>query len=174
MLSSWLAIWTLLLLLLASVVSAQPSSDAHFEAVPPLVLPALKPLPGRSFRGPIRDNNQIDGFEVTGQACVSFQSVGIASGLTAELPPKYHQSTCRIDNRARLPTSPDFLRLVSPIPLSHGSVFTSKPLDSKEWIVEVALRVHGSFRPGSMRGGRGLGFWYTSVRDGVFEASAPI
>lgn len=65
-----LATYTLAVLCLASAASAQPSADSQFEAVSPLKLPALKPLPGRSFRGPIRDNGQIDGFDVTGQAWV--------------------------------------------------------------------------------------------------------
>ena len=68
-------------------------------------------------------------------------------------------------NRTRIATSPDFLRLVPPIPLAHGAVFSTSKFKSSEWIVEIAMRVHGSIRGGS-KGGRGLGFWYTRVSMG--------
>ena len=73
--------------------------------------------------------------------------------------------------RTRIATSPDFLRLVPPIPLAHGAVFATDKFKSSEWIVEIALRVHGSVRTtGSSRGGRGVGFWYTKVQ----ETQAPV
>lgn len=63
----------------------------------------------------------------------------------------------------RLATSPDFLRLTPPIPLSNGAIFSTSSVKSKEWIVEVAVRVHGATRQGGSKGGRGFGFWYTKV-----------
>ncbi|BGP24666.1 legume-like lectin [Rhodotorula toruloides] len=72
-----------------------------------------------------------------------------------------------------LPGVHDFLRLVPSVPLAHGAVFSRKPLTSKEWIVEMAFRVHGPPTTGLTetgedgkvkrlhKGGRGLAFWYT-------------
>lgn len=68
----------------------------------------------------------------------------------------------------------DFLRLVPPTPLAHGAIFSAKPLESEEWIVEIAFRHHGPATVGVMdgedgsssrvqKGGRGLAFWYTKV-----------
>ncbi|GAA5876000.1 hypothetical protein JCM8547_000674 [Rhodosporidiobolus lusitaniae] len=71
----------------------------------------------------------------------------------------------------------DFLRLVPPTPLAHGSLFSVPLLTSQEWIVELAFRVHGPETSGlaegvdekgqmrksggMMKGGRGLAFWVT-------------
>ncbi|GJN90487.1 hypothetical protein Rhopal_003498-T1 [Rhodotorula paludigena] len=72
-----------------------------------------------------------------------------------------------------LPGVHDFLRLVPSVPLAHGAVFSRKPLKAKEWIAEIAFRVHGPAVSGMTetdhdgkvkrlhKGGRGLAFWYT-------------
>lgn len=74
-----------------------------------------------------------------------------------------------------LPGVHDFIRLVPPTPLAHGSVFARLPMPMKEWTVDIAFRVHGphdemdasqdrgAHGKMSNRGGRGLGFWYTKV-----------
>ncbi|GAA5991265.1 hypothetical protein JCM11641_000405 [Rhodosporidiobolus odoratus] len=81
---------------------------------------------------------------------------------------------------AALPGVHDFLRLVPPTPLAHGSLFSPSPMTAKEWIVEIAFRVHGppttgvadkiemdkdgkitKRETGAMKGGRGLAFWVT-------------
>ncbi|SGY22836.1 BQ5605_C019g08864 [Microbotryum silenes-dioicae] len=58
-------------------------------------------------------------------------------------------------------------------PLAHGAIYTTKPLESEEWVVEVAFRVHGVPAIGLVetladgttkrmnKGGRGLAFWFT-------------
>lgn len=68
-----------------------------------------------------------------------------------------------------------FLRPAQSVPLAHGAVFSHKPLTAKEWIVEIAFRVHGPPTTGLTetgedgkvkrlhKGGRGLAFWYTKV-----------
>lgn len=60
--------------------------------------------------------------------------------------------------------------------MAHGAVFSRKPLKAKEWIAEIAFRVHGPAVSGMTetdhdgkvkrlhKGGRGLAFWYTKVR----------
>ncbi|GAA5894201.1 legume-like lectin family protein [Sporobolomyces salmoneus] len=72
-----------------------------------------------------------------------------------------------------LPGVHDFLRLVPPSPLAHGAVFSEYPIKSKEWVVELAFRLHGPPTAGVTemaadgtvkklhKGGRGLAFWYT-------------
>ncbi|GAA5881211.1 hypothetical protein JCM3774_000654 [Rhodotorula dairenensis] len=73
-----------------------------------------------------------------------------------------------------LPGVHDFIRLVPPTPLAHGALFARSPIKYKEWIVEVAFRVHGppavtaatetgeDGQPKRLsKGGRGLAFWYT-------------
>ncbi|ORY81781.1 concanavalin A-like lectin/glucanase domain-containing protein [Leucosporidium creatinivorum] len=74
-----------------------------------------------------------------------------------------------------LPGVHDFLRLVPPTPLAHGAVFSTKPLEAEEWMVEVAFRVHGppiiglgeTMEDGTQKrlhkGGRGLAFWYSKT-----------
>ncbi|BGP48211.1 hypothetical protein JCM10450v2_004083 [Rhodotorula kratochvilovae] len=74
---------------------------------------------------------------------------------------------------AVIPGVHDFLRLVPGTPLAHGAVFSRKPLKAKEWIAEIAFRVHGPPATGLTesdenghlkrlhKGGRGLAFWYT-------------
>lgn len=81
-----------------------------------------------------------------------------------QLPTKSTPLRTCLTTRTRLSTSPDFIRLTPPIPLSNGAIFSTSSVKSKEWIVEVALRVHGSSRQGGSKGGRGFGFWYTKVR----------
>jgi Legume-like lectin family len=51
----------------------------------------------------------------------------------------------------------EHLRLTPGEPASYGGLFSSKPLPVDEWVIEVALKVHGR------RGGRGLAIWYTKV-----------
>ncbi|GAA6016735.1 hypothetical protein JCM11491_000224 [Sporobolomyces phaffii] len=72
-----------------------------------------------------------------------------------------------------LPGVHDFLRLVPPSPLAHGAVFSEEPIKSKEWVAEIAFRLHGPPTAGVTemsgdgtvkklhKGGRGLAFWYT-------------
>ncbi|SCV71830.1 BQ2448_4524 [Microbotryum intermedium] len=84
-----------------------------------------------------------------------------------------------------LPAVHDFLRLTPSFPLAHGAIYTTKPLESEQWVVEVAFRVHGvpavglvetladgttkrmnkdqmcSTTKGPLQGGRGLAFWFT-------------
>ncbi|KWU41942.1 concanavalin A-like lectin/glucanase [Rhodotorula sp. JG-1b] len=74
-----------------------------------------------------------------------------------------------------LPGVHDFIRLVPPTPLAHGALFARSPIKYKQWIVEVAFRVHGppttsgaggetgeDGQPKRLhKGGRGLAFWYT-------------
>ncbi|GAA5882441.1 hypothetical protein JCM16303_001734 [Sporobolomyces ruberrimus] len=72
---------------------------------------------------------------------------------------------------AVLPGVHDFLRL--PSPLAHGAVFSENPIKSKEWVAEIAFRLHGAPTAGVTemaadgtvkklhKGGRGLAFWYT-------------
>ncbi|GAA6026718.1 hypothetical protein JCM8202_002034, partial [Rhodotorula sphaerocarpa] len=67
----------------------------------------------------------------------------------------------------------DFIRLVPSTPLAHGAIFAREPIQYKEWIAEVAFRVHGppTHAAGELgedgkpkrllKGGRGLAFWYT-------------
>ncbi|GAA5919760.1 hypothetical protein JCM6882_003758 [Rhodosporidiobolus microsporus] len=80
---------------------------------------------------------------------------------------------------AALPGVHDFLRLVPAMPLAHGALFSTSTLPAKEWIVEVAFRVHGpqtsglaesnedgklkteKGEHGPVKGGRGLAFWVT-------------
>ena len=64
-----------------------------------------------------------------------------------------------------------------PTPLAHGAAFSEAPMMAEEWIVEVAFRVHGPSASGMTekledgttkkvhKGGRGLAFWYTKVRE---------
>lgn len=82
-------------------------------------------------------------------------------------PPPVHSTV--------LPGVHDFLRLVPATPLAHGAVFSHKPLQSDEWVVELAFRVHGAATVGvtehqpdgsvkrSHKGGRGLAFWYSKL-----------
>lgn len=72
-----------------------------------------------------------------------------------------------VERSLRLPNTPDFLRLVPASPLAYGGFYTSKPLQAKEWVVEIGFRVHGAVKPttggssGARKvGGRGLAFWY--------------
>ncbi|GAA5925140.1 uncharacterized protein JCM15063_004934 [Sporobolomyces koalae] len=72
-----------------------------------------------------------------------------------------------------LPGVHDFVRLVPPSPLAHGAVFSENPIKSKEWVAEIAFRLHGPPTAGVTemdqdgtvkklhKGGRGLAFWYT-------------
>ncbi|GAA5820470.1 hypothetical protein JCM11251_005638 [Rhodosporidiobolus azoricus] len=78
---------------------------------------------------------------------------------------------------AALPGVHDFLRLVPAMPLAHGALFSTAALPAKEWIVELAFRVHGPQssglaessddgklkldQHGPVKGGRGLAFWVT-------------
>lgn len=68
-----------------------------------------------------------------------------------------------------LPGITDYLRLVPPMPLAFGGLFTKKPMMSDEWVVEMAFRVHGrnvvleGEKGEGHSGGRGLAFWYTKV-----------
>ncbi|GAA5865817.1 hypothetical protein JCM1840_006260 [Sporobolomyces johnsonii] len=78
---------------------------------------------------------------------------------------------------AALPGVHDFLRLVPPSPLAYGAVFSQEPIKSKDWVAEVAFRLHGPPTAGVTemsedgkvrklhKGGRGLAFWYT--KDGL-------
>ena len=47
--------------------------------------------------------------------------------------------------RSVLPGVHDFVRLVPATPLAHGAAFSAKPLQSDEWVVELAFRTHGKF-----------------------------
>lgn len=98
-------------------------------------------------------------------------------------------------NRTLVPGSQDFIRLVPSLPLSHGSIYSTKPNDVREWVVEMAFRIHGPQVSGldtgggtgtgtggksrSSKGGRGLAFWYTKVCCGFvsiaqsFETDCP-
>ncbi|KAL8280013.1 hypothetical protein RQP46_007594 [Phenoliferia psychrophenolica] len=74
-----------------------------------------------------------------------------------------------------LPGVHDYLRLVPANPLAHGALFSQKPMESEEWIAEIAFRVHGPPAVGLVdvsedddvpaksikvhKGGRGLAFW---------------
>lgn len=71
----------------------------------------------------------------------------------------------------------DIPPLPQPTPLAHGALFARTPIKYKEWIVEVAFRLHGppaisaagetgeDGQPKRLhKGGRGLAFWYTKVR----------
>lgn len=89
-----------LLLSIASVAQAQHEAAAHEdEVVPPLVLPEVKALPAYSFRGPFPEGAKIGGFEVTGQAWVSFiTELATCATLLTSSPLKlrrgYDSSTC--------------------------------------------------------------------------------
>ncbi|GAA99749.1 uncharacterized protein L969DRAFT_87400 [Mixia osmundae IAM 14324] len=80
---------------------------------------------------------------------------------------------------AKLPMSNDYVRIVPPSLLSYGGAFSTKKSTTDEWIVEIAVRVHGSVpsrhidqdgklieNPG--KGGRGLAFWYTKNSNPTF------
>ena len=66
--------------------------------------------------------------------------------------------------------------LLQGTPLAHGAIFSRQPLKAKEWIAEIAFRVHGPPATGLAqmdenghqkrlhKGGRGLAFWATKVR----------
>lgn len=74
----------------------------------------------------------------------------------------------------------DYIRLVPANPLAHGAIFSQRKVESEEWIVEIAFRVHGPPAVGLVevtegedgvakttkvhKGGRGLAFWVTKVR----------
>ncbi|KPV74695.1 uncharacterized protein RHOBADRAFT_53651 [Rhodotorula graminis WP1] len=72
-----------------------------------------------------------------------------------------------------IPGVHDFIRLVPGTPLAHGAIFSRQPLKAKEWIAEIAFRVHGPPATGLAemdenghqkrlhKGGRGLAFWAT-------------
>lgn len=70
------------------------------------------------------------------------------------------------------------MRSTQPTPLAHGALFARSPIKYKQWIVEVAFRVHGppttsgagetgeDGQPKRLhKGGRGLAFWYTKVSE---------
>ncbi len=71
-----------------------------------------------------------------------------------------------------------------PTPLAHGALFARSPIKYKQWIVEVAFRVHGPPTTSGAgetgedgqtkrlhKGGRGLAFWYTKVSEAAARES---
>ncbi|WAR54338.1 hypothetical protein PtB15_3B852 [Puccinia triticina] len=80
----------------------------------------------------------------------------------------------------RIPSAKDFVRLLTPFPLTYGAMFTEHPIPFDQWSVEIAFRIHGSYSDIhhghhnethvsddddeiTGKGGRGIAFWYTKA-----------